>query len=74
MIHYFPLHHKPWGMWAGGSLFIITIHIREPATLMTHAKQLLLGGLVQSPCGKINIIMTLWGGGGGEGVERGLGP
>ena len=28
-------------------------------------------GLVQSPCGKINVIMTLGGGGGGGG---GLGP
>ena len=38
MIHCFPFHQKAWGMWADGSLFIITIHIREPATLMTHAK------------------------------------
>ena len=25
-------------------------------------------GLVQSPCGNSNLIMTIWGGGGGKGV------
>ena len=30
-----------------------------------------LRGLVQSPCGKINVIMTFGGGGGGGGGERG---
>ena len=38
MIHCFPFHQKAWGMRAGCSLFIITIRIRAPATLTTHAK------------------------------------
>ena len=38
MIHCFPFHQKAWGMRAGGSLFIITIGIRAPATLTTYAK------------------------------------
>ena len=31
---------------------------------MPHENPLMIRGLVQSPCGKINVIMTLGGGGG----------
>ena len=38
MIHCFPYHQKAWGMRASNSLSIITIRIRAPAILTTHAK------------------------------------